>query len=368
MKRCEAERSFSVFNLAGMNFSRKLLGWYDKNKRDLPWRNTQDPYKVWLSEIILQQTRVDQGMSYYVKFIKLFPTVKKLADADEDAVLKAWQGLGYYGRARNLHATAKHIAYDFKGKFPSKQKELMKLKGVGEYTSAAIASFCFGEKAAVVDGNVIRVLSRIYGVTEAIDSTKGKETIKSLADELIDNKEPGLYNQAIMEFGAIHCTPHSPACESCPFENACYARKEGIVNEIPFKEKKTVVKDIWLYYFFIKYKDKTYLRKRSGKGIWKGLFDFPGILSEMELNHVEVVPAFLKENALGSIPEILHVSEEYIHILSHRKIHARFFSVRIPKRWTNFSEEIRETELSKVGEFAIPRLIDKFLERELMLD
>lgn len=346
-----------------MSFSAKLIKWYKINKRDLPWRETQDPYKVWLSEIILQQTRVDQGMSYYLKFVSLFPTVKKLADADEDTVLKAWQGLGYYSRARNLHATAKHIAYDLKGKFPSAQTELLKLKGVGAYTSAAIASFCFGEKAAVVDGNVMRVLTRLYGISEPIDSTEGKKIIDKLARESIDERDPGQYNQAIMEFGAIHCTPHNPLCASCPFNTNCEALAEGKVKELPVKSKKTAVKDIWMYYFFIQMGDKTYIRKRKDNGIWKGLHDFPLVESEGELKVENVISEFFIANKFDAKTEVLGISEEYIHILSHRKIHARFISIRLKSSWKLLPESVFEITLKTIDTYGVPRLIEKFLEK-----
>lgn len=347
-----------------MDFSRKLLKWYNPNKRDLPWRNTKDPYKVWLSEIILQQTRVDQGMSYYLKFVKLYPNVHKLAVAKEDKVLKAWQGLGYYSRARNLHYTAKYISKDLNGQFPDNQVALSKLKGIGAYTSAAIASFCFNEKVAVVDGNVIRVLTRIFGIEEPADSAKGKSIIQKLADELIDPNHPGEYNQAIMEFGAIHCTVHHPSCDTCPFANNCFAKKEYKTRLLPVKGKKTAVKNIWLYYFFLQYKGKTYLRKRSGDGIWKGLFDFPGIETEKALSHNEIVSNYLKVYPGHPQIVITDISHEFIHVLSHRKIHALFFTARITKKWTPRPENIIEVKISEIDEFGIPRLIDKFLEKD----
>ncbi len=346
-----------------MNFSTKLIKWYELHKRDLPWRHTQDPYKVWLSEIILQQTRVDQGMSYYVKFIDLFPTVKSLADAHEDIVLRAWQGLGYYSRARNLHATAKHIAYDLKGKFPSTQQELLRLKGVGAYTSAAIASFCFGEKAAVVDGNVMRVLTRLHGISEPIDSTEGKKLIKQIADECIDTRNPGLYNQAIMEFGAIHCTPHNPLCNNCPFDASCVALAKGKVKELPAKSKKTAVKDIWMYYFFIQKGENTFIKKRTANGIWKGLHDFPLIESQKQLKAEDLIESFIKENKLPTDSEVLSIGEEYIHILSHRKIHARFISIQTQRSWKQLPEDVFEIAVKDIDLYGVPRLIDKFLEK-----
>jgi A/G-specific adenine glycosylase len=349
-----------------MKFSAKLLKWYDLHKRDLPWRHTMDPYKVWLSEIILQQTRVDQGMSYYLKFISLFPTVNDLAAAHEDQVLKAWQGLGYYSRARNLHASAKYIHSELNSVFPTTQQELLKLKGVGEYTSAAIASFCFDEVTPVVDGNVMRVITRLYGITEPIDSPAGKRAIYSVAQELIDAKHPGLYNQAIMEFGALQCVPVNPDCEVCPFKAQCLAYASGTVKELPVKGKKTAVKDLWFYYFFITHKDAMYIRKRTEQGIWKGLHDFP-LLEKANNGPVEdAVAEGMRELKLPNSAIVKGVSEEYIHILSHRKIHARFVSVALKSAWNKAPEGVLLINKMDLASYGIPRLIDKFLESDIL--
>ena len=221
-----------------MNFSNHIRDWYNSNKRDLPWRNTTDPYSIWLSEIILQQTRVTQGLSYYLKFIDRYPTVHNLADADENDVLKTWQGLGYYSRARNLHFSAKYISKTLNGTFPSSSDELKKLKGVGEYTAAAIASFCYKEPVAVLDGNVFRVLSRYFGISTPIDSTNGKKEFKELAAECLNNQFPDEHNQAIMEFGALQCTPKSPSCSGCPLSVNCVAYNDDLVSQLPLKSKK----------------------------------------------------------------------------------------------------------------------------------
>lgn len=346
-----------------MKFSETLIRWYNANKRDLPWRKTSDPYKVWLSEIILQQTRVDQGMDYYNKFISLFPTIFDLSSASEDKVLKAWQGLGYYSRARNISYTARFIVGELGGKFPKSQQELLKLKGIGKYTSAAIASFCFNEKTAAVDGNVMRVLSRIFGLEVPIDSSKGQKTIQQLADELIDPKKPGMFNQALMEFGALHCTPSNPHCADCPFRGECVAYKERKVNLLPIKGKKTEVKDIWIYYFFIQHKEKTYLRQRNSLGIWQGLFDFPGIEAYQKIEMIQVVETFTKQFAIAKRLDIVQESEEYIHILSHRKIRARFIICKINSQWKTRPDQIVEVSLKHLDEYAVPRLIERFLEK-----
>ena len=344
-----------------MDFSRTLNQWYRRNKRDLPWRNTSDPYKVWLSEIILQQTRVDQGMSYYEKFVESFPTVNDLAQASEDQVLKLWQGLGYYSRARNLHTTAKIIVNDYNGQFPDNYKDLLNLKGVGPYTAAAISSFCFGEARAVVDGNVYRVLARIYGEFTPIDSTAGKKLFQQMADEVIDNENPGEHNQAMMEFGATHCTPKNPACDSCPFNKVCIAHRTNQVELLPQKSKKQKVKKIYFSYLVFADNDYIWLRKRSGKGIWKNLHDFPLIESETEQKSDWLArESRAKYGRIEEASKPIAVNKEYVHLLSHRKIHAKFYVVQTgPEK--NASEDLIRVHKSKLEEFAVPRLVENFM-------
>ena len=273
-----------------MGFSNKLIAWYKQNKRDLPWRKTTDPYQIWLSEIILQQTRVDQGLNYYHKFIKKYPNIHSLAQASEKDVLNLWQGLGYYSRARNLHFTAKYISNELNGQFPSKHKEILKLKGVGEYTAAAISSFSYKEVYPVIDGNVYRVLSRIFGVENPIDSTEGKKVFKKLAAELINTKNPDTYNQAIMEFGALQCTPKKPKCEDCPFLLECFAYKNELIAELPKKENKIKQRNRYFNYLVIINDDAFYLNERKEKDIWQGLFDFPVFETSEPLNSFPLLP------------------------------------------------------------------------------
>ncbi|MCL4144887.1 UNVERIFIED_CONTAM: hypothetical protein GTU68_021054, partial [Idotea baltica] len=263
-----------------MFFSRKILIWYGQNKRTLPWRRTRDPYKIWLSEIMLQQTRVAQGTPYYLKFISAFPKVEDLANATEEKVLKLWQGLGYYSRARNLHATAKMVVEIYDGKFPEKHQELLKLKGVGDYTASAISSICFDEPHAVVDGNVYRVLSRYFGVQIPINSTEGIKYFKKLANEVKDAENIRDYNQGIMEFGAIQCTPKKPNCLFCPLNGSCIALKERKTDTLPIKLKKTKVRNRYFNYLVPIFSDEmgnksTVLKQRKGKGIWQNLWEFP---------------------------------------------------------------------------------------------
>lgn len=343
------------------DFSRKLIRWYESNKRDLPWRNTTDPYRIWLSEVILQQTRVDQGMSYYIKFLKLFPKIQNLANASEDNVLKAWQGLGYYSRARNLHLTAKIVVSDYQGLFPGNYHGLIQLKGIGPYTAAAIASFSFGEKKPVIDGNVVRVLSRIFGVEYAVDSPQGKVIFSELAEELIDPQNPAIFNQAIMEFGALNCTPKLPGCEKCPFQLSCIAYCSGRVSEFPYKKKKTEVKNLWLTYFHIEEPKHTWLKKRGSNGIWKGLYDFPGneTLSKPDLR--KELTDFLKVTGLKKSSCEVHFSEEYVHILTHRKIHARFVRIRIKQKLPRPDQSWQRILIGDLDDYGIPRLLEKYL-------
>lgn len=346
------------------HFSSKLIEWYKQNKRDLPWRNTQDPYLIWLSEIILQQTRVDQGMEYYHAFARTFPTVKHLAKADNEKVMKLWQGLGYYSRARNLHTASKTIVEKHKGKFPSEYAEILDLKGVGEYTAAAIASFAFNKTHAVVDGNVYRVLARVFGIETPIDSTSGKKEFYQLANELIDKKNPGLFNQSIMEFGALQCKPVSPNCSDCLLNNMCFAFAKKQVDTLPVKAKKTKVRNRYFNYIILNNSNKLVLNKRTNKDIWTNLYDFPLIEMNKETSEEEFFKSkewklFAKSIGKHSVKSI---SSGYKHILSHQKIYARFIEI-------DCKEPIKKTlpegyiliSSKDIVKYAIPRLIENYL-------
>ncbi|MGB2273007.1 MAG: A/G-specific adenine glycosylase, partial [Flavicella sp.] len=307
-----------------MIFSKTLESWYLSNKRDLPWRNSSDPYRIWLSEIILQQTRVTQGLSYYEKFVVAFPTVFDLANAKEEQVLKLWQGLGYYSRARNLHFSAKYIVEELNGVFPKNYSSLLRLKGVGDYTASAIASICFNEKTAVVDGNVYRVLSRYFGISTPINSTKGVKEFKSLAQELLITDNPGQYNQALMEFGALQCVPQNPNCLICPLEQSCDAFAKGIIDTLPVKEKKLKVKK--RYFNFIVFqlpKGQTVIEKRIGKGIWENLFQFPLVETNKTVGLETLVetPEFISLLKGNDFKIKLFNEKEWIHKLSHQHLH-----------------------------------------------
>ena len=315
-----------------MNFSNALINWYSENKRALPWRETQNPYYIWLSEIILQQTQVRQGLPYYEAFVTKFPSIFDLANASEEAVLKLWQGLGYYSRARNLHTTAKYIAFELDGIFPDNYKDLIKLKGVGDYTASAIASIAFDEVAAVVDGNVYRVLSRFFGIDTPINSTAGIKEFKALATSLIDKKQPAVFNQAIMEFGATQCKPKNPYCIVCPLNGGCVAFQKQKIDQLPVKLKKTKITTKYFNFLVCIDRNKnTLLEKRTGKGIWQNLYQFPLIESERSLSSEEFHQLDLGSNGLEktTFEYSLYNIEDKIHKLSHQHLHTKFWILEV---------------------------------------
>ncbi len=346
-----------------MNFSKKLINWYLLNKRELPWRESSDPYKIWISEIILQQTRVNQGLAYYERFVRRFPTVTSLSDACEDEVLKFWQGLGYYSRARNLHTAARTITSIHNGIFPTDYQSILKLKGIGEYTAAAICSFAYGSPYAVVDGNVFRVLSRFFGIETPIDSSEGKKSFSGLAQELLDKENPGLHNQAIMDLGAIICTPASPDCNECPLQDGCYAFANRSWMNFPVKKQKTKQRIRYFYYFYITGENvKTYLHKREGKDIWENLYELPLIETERELWEEEVQNQSgfsVLETEFKNI-QIRKIHPTVKHVLSHQHIYAHFLEVDADYR-KNENSIFIEIDESKIGDYAISRLTDIFL-------
>ncbi|MGQ8337695.1 A/G-specific adenine glycosylase [Sunxiuqinia sp. A32] len=341
------------------DFARKMIQWYTINKRELPWRQTSDPYYIWLSEIILQQTRIEQGLSYYLRFTERYPDVFKFANAPEDDILKLWQGLGYYSRARNMHTAAKRICKEFSGNFPKSYKELLSLKGVGEYTAAAIASIAFNLPHAVVDGNVYRVLSRIFGIYDPINTSLGKKTFQELATTLLDERQAGNYNQAIMEFGALHCKPQNPKCEECPFIETCHAYNNKSIKNLPVKKGKTKVVDRYFNYIIIKYDDFTFLNKRSEDGIWKNLFEFPLIETDEQVDLDILIPDL--EKLLGNNSVLIeHISNWNKHILSHQRIHYRFLTLRINEE-KKFTVDLIKVNKKDIFKFAVPKLIEREL-------
>jgi A/G-specific adenine glycosylase len=313
-------------------FAEKIIRWYLHQHRDLPWRHTRNPYYIWLSEVILQQTRIAQGLPYYERFVKTYPTVFDLASAPEQDVIRLWQGLGYYSRARNLHQTAQFIVQKLDGKFPETYAELLKLKGIGPYTAAAIASFAFDEAVAVVDGNVYRVLARVFGIETDIGSTDGHKQFAQLANQLISQNQPATYNQAIMEFGAVHCTPSSPDCLLCPLQAECEANATGRVNQLPVKLKKTKVRERFFNYFVIVQDNLVAMRQRTDRDVWQQLYDFflietEGLISSLdELSESPSLLPILSQSVVTSPTRI------YTHILTHQRIQAQFWVLQISSK------------------------------------
>ena len=348
-------------------FTNQLLHWYPNNCRELPWRNTRDPYIIWLSEIILQQTRVAQGLPYFSLFVERFPTVQDLASAPEEEVLRCWQGLGYYSRARNLHACAKSVVENYGGIFPASYKELLSLKGVGPYTAAAIASFAFGQQVAVVDGNVFRVLSRFFGIEDDIGSNRGKKVFENLANQLIPEDKPDIYNQAIMEFGALQCVPKNPDCNSCPLQSNCFAFASNNVGKLPVKAGKTKSRKRYFQYYHIQCGKEVVINKRTGNDIWMGLVDFP--LEE----HTDVIQQHPDSSSLIEELKTLNPrvdfpdQKPYKHILSHQVLIAGFVSIGIdPIHRNTLAYWVEKNGYSLVGEdqleaYGKPKLIVNYL-------
>lgn len=342
------------------NFASLLLKWHkEENAREMPWKGEKNPYYIWLSEIILQQTRVEQGLPYFLRFKKKYPTVKHLANAKEDEVMKLWQGLGYYSRARNLHETAKNIQQNFKGKFPNTFVELKKLKGIGDYTAAAIASFAFGENKAVVDGNVIRVLARVFGIETAFDTTEGKKKFAKLAQDLIDENNPALYNQSIMDFGGVVCAPKNPKCDKCPLHKICVAKNHELIEQLPYREKRTKITNRYFNYLLIKSDKEILIQKRTGNDIWKNLYELPMIetAESLKKGFSEVVAKYLGSKHFS----IESHSKEIAQMLSHRKIHFRFIEVTV-KDFKSFSlANAQKIKLKSLSKFAFPKTIHLYL-------
>ena len=344
-----------------MDFTNLLIEWYLQKKRDLPWRNTTNPYPIWLSEIILQQTRVAQGMPYFYAFLESFPTVKELAIADEQQVLKLWQGLGYYSRARNLHQTAQYIANELDGVFPNSYAGLIQLKGIGEYTAAAIASFAYNEPVPVVDGNVFRVVSRYFGIESDINTGKTKKEFTALAAELLSKEQPALFNQAIMEFGAMHCTPKNPDCENCIFNSSCVALQKGLVVQLPFKSKKIKIRKRYFNYIVLQdKKGNTKIQQRTDKGIWHNLYEFPLFETTQEEGFETIAPLIKNDTDFGdsvvSIQEANPIS--LIHKLSHQHLYIKFWKVTVNNTLTDGvnPEQLRT--------FPFPIVIHNFIEED----
>ncbi|EHQ26669.1 A/G-specific adenine glycosylase [Mucilaginibacter paludis] len=346
-----------------MNFTDNLLQWYNKNRRDLPWRNTTDPYIIWLSEIILQQTRVDQGMPYFYRFAEAYPTVTAFAAATEDEILKLWQGLGYYSRGRNMLKTARIVQEKFNGNFPHRYDDLIALKGIGEYTAAAISSFAANQAKAVVDGNVSRVIARYLGISEPINSTAGKKLFQQLANELLNQQLPAMHNQAMMEFGALQCRPKNPDCGICPVKAGCYAYQNNQVNQLPVKLKTVKIKNRYFNYFLISSNDEVLLNKRGDNDIWANMYDLPMIETnelwspEQLFSSPDIVSLF------GIIPQIIEIYPVQKHILTHQHIHARFYHICLEQNKFKLKSTFFFAEVKNLNSFALPKIIFLFLNK-----
>ncbi|MBK42913.1 MAG: A/G-specific adenine glycosylase [Flavobacteriaceae bacterium] len=341
-----------------MDFNLRVAEWYRSHKRPLPWRESKEPYKIWLSEVILQQTQIKQGLPYYLKFIKKYPSVFELAKASEDEILKNWQGLGYYSRARNLHTTAKHIVDKFDGIFPNSYKDLIKLKGVGDYTASAIASICFEESVAVLDGNVYRVLSRYFGIHTPINTGKGFREFKTLATKLLPLSQFGDYNQAVMDFGAKQCKPVSPDCRKCTLSEKCIALSDGFVKTLPIKIKNNKILKRYFNFIILKtINNRTILEKRLQKDIWKELYQFPLIETKVSITKKSLILNDDFKSRFGNKLKSIKLlnSKQIIQNLSHQKLHIKFWEIQIDKKLKN-SIDWKQTK-----SYALPIVIAEFI-------
>jgi A/G-specific adenine glycosylase len=344
-------------------FARHLLQWNrEKNRRQMPWKGEKDPYKIWLSEVILQQTRVEQGLDYYEKFIREFPDINRLAKAPDKRIYKLWEGLGYYTRCKNLIATARFISREMKGKFPRSYEEIIKLKGVGTYTAAAIASFAYNLPYAAVDGNVSRVLSRVFGLKKAIDTTAGKKFFTRLAQQLLDKKRPGIYNQALMDFGATVCRPVNPLCSDCVFKKKCKAFILNKTDELPVKEKKIMIRKRWFYYLVMEFNSKLLIRQRTAKDIWRHLYEFALIESVKKISVAGVLKQAEKSGLIEKgFYNVLHVSPVQHQQLSHQKISGQFIRLKPGKMPRKAGLEAVSPKLAS-RRYAFPRFINSYLQ------
>lgn len=341
-----------------------LQKWYEHHKRSLPWRGIRDPYTVWISEIILQQTRVNQGYDYFLRFIEKFPDIRSLANAPEDDVLKIWQGLGYYSRARNLHAAARQIMEKFDGVFPVSYSDILSLKGVGEYTAAAISSIVFNLPRAVVDGNVYRVLSRLFAIDEPADTTSGKKLFAEMAKYILDERHPGNHNQAIMELGALVCTPKQPQCHLCPLQTICLAFEKGKVLDFPVKRGKTIQRERFFNYFHIEHNGYTYIKKRDSSDIWKNLYEFPLIETEAKYDLLQLQESKELATLIPSTDSAYFQHKIRLkHVLSHRIIHADFYRIELNEQGCfDLEKKFIKIESASLSEYPVSRLIHKYLE------
>lgn len=349
----------------GMDFSNYIIQWYGMNKRDLPWRHTNDPYRIWVSEIILQQTRVEQGLAYYHRFVERFPDIESLSNAQEDEVMKIWQGLGYYSRARNMHRSARIIYRDNQAKFPASYAEIRRMHGVGDYSASAIASIAYGESCPVVDGNVLRVIARYNGIKEPVNTSAGKKKVKDILVRLIDPEQPGTFNQAVMELGALVCKPKQPLCPECPIRQKCYAYLNHLTTALPNLNKAKPSKTRFFHYLVILSKEEhqnyIWLRKRTGDDIWKNLYDFPLIEADSELSTEDLTISHQWKDLIGSHEyAISTVTETVRHLLTHQDLRVKFILLASKDYFHPDHLKVREIDLQK---YPVPKLIENFLKK-----
>jgi A/G-specific adenine glycosylase len=338
----------------------KLITWYEVNKRHLPWRDVANPYLIWVSEIILQQTRVAQGLDYYHRFVEAYPDIFSLARADIDEILKIWQGLGYYSRARNMHFAAKHIVEVYQGKFPETYDGLITIKGIGDYTASAIASFAFGQAVPVIDGNVNRVIARLHGVQQPVDKPSGRQLIRAHAENMMTRNIPGTYNQAIMEFGALQCVPKNPDCNNCIFNRICIAFQCGIANKLPVKEKAAMTTTRYLHYIYVCFGENTFIHRRAEGDIWTGLYEFPMIetATETELDELSRLTEW-QSYFDGQTPVVETISPMVTHRLTHRILKIRFYKINVNQ--PIYGEDLIEIAVNDIYRYAVPKVIENYI-------
>jgi A/G-specific adenine glycosylase len=345
-----------------MNVSSILQQWYAFHKRNLPWREEKSPYHIWLSEVILQQTRVAQGIDYYHKFTSRYPHIEDMANAPLDDILKLWQGLGYYTRARNMHETSKFIVNNLNGVFPGSFERLLKLRGIGKYTASAIASIVYKEPVAVLDGNVFRVLARFYGINEPVNSARGRLVFEDHAAGILDRSDPGNHNQALMELGALICVPRNPRCDDCPLATECVARTRGIIDLLPVRSDKKQQKNRYFNYIFLQSGGYTWLSKRTGRDIWHSLYEFPLIETAGPVTREELSTLPGWNDLFGaSVFRINGSPQKYKHQLTHQTLHCTFYNIDLENPPADYGRSLFKTEISKLGLYPVPRLIENYL-------
>lgn len=342
-----------------MNFTAEIVNWYQRNKRDLPWRNTKDAYVIWLSEIILQQTRVEQGLPYFYRFIENYPGVQEFAAAAEDDILKLWQGLGYYSRGRNMLKTARQVAEQYGGEFPVRYEDLINLKGIGEYTAAAISSFAAGEARAVIDGNVYRVIARYFGIHEPVNSTAGKKLFRQIADDLLNREQPGLHNQAMMEFGAMLCKPQNPLCDICPVRAGCLAHRNNEINRLPVKLKTVKIKERFFNYLLITDGQTILLNKRGENDIWANMYDLPLIETDDYILPEQLAPILNQTGFFEGQAAVVEIFTAKKHVLTHQHIYAQFIRINTPP--VQLQTGWFYADIKNLEKLALPKIIFTFI-------